>query len=160
MSQAVREVAPLGRPIEVSVEATFALRQQLLRTDRPDLPLRMVDDDVAGTFHLAVLDDDGDPVGVITLTPSAPDFDARTPAYRLRQMAVAPDRQGEGIGGLLFSAGVTRLRAQGVATLWAESRDTSLGFYLAHGMRVVLGRQHAVGDVAYTDVAMDLTIRA
>ena len=152
-------MAPLGRPIEVSVEATFALRQQLLRTDRPDLPLRMVDDDVAGTFHLAVLDDDGDPVGVITLTPSAPDFDARTPAYRLRQMAVAPDRQGEGIGGLLFSAGVTRLRAQEWRPC-GPSPATRLGFYLAHGMRVVLGRQHAVGDVAYTDVAMDLTIRA
>jgi GNAT superfamily N-acetyltransferase len=153
-------VTPLRRPVEVSVEATFALRRQLLRADRPDLDLRMPDDDAVGAFHLAVLHDDGNAVGVITLTPSAPDFDARAPAYRIRQMAVAQDRQGNGIGALLFAAAVTRLRAQGVATLWAESRNTSLGFYLAHGMRVVPGRQHAVGDVLYADVTMDLTIRA
>jgi GNAT superfamily N-acetyltransferase len=146
--------------VEVSVEATFALRRQLLRADRPDLDLRMPDDDAVGAFHLAVLHDDGSAVGVITLTPSAPDFDARAPAYRIRQMAVAQGRQGNGIGALLFAAAVTRLRAQGVATLWAESRNTSLGFYLAHGMRVVPGRQHAVGDVLYTDVTVDLTIRA
>jgi GNAT superfamily N-acetyltransferase len=152
-------VTPLRRPVEVSVEATFALRQQLLRADRPDLDLRMPDDDAVGAFHLAVLHDDG-AAGVITLTPSAPEFDARAPAYRIRQMAVAQDRQGDGIGALLFAAAVARLRAQGVATLWAESRNTSLGFYLAHGMRVVPGRQHAVGDVAYTDVTMDLTNRA
>jgi hypothetical protein len=89
-------------PLEVSVEATFALRRKLLRADRPDLPLRMSDDDVAGAFHLAVLDEAGRPAGVTTLAPSDPPFDVLTPAYRLRQMAVELNRQGEGIGARLF----------------------------------------------------------
>jgi predicted N-acetyltransferase YhbS len=117
----------------------------------------MPDDDVAGAFHLAVLDEAHQPVGVITLTPSDPPFDAPTPAYRLRQMAVEPNRQSEGVGALLFAAAIARLRAEAVATLWAESRHASLPFYLAQGMQVVPNRAHSVGGVGYTDVMMDLS---
>jgi hypothetical protein len=142
--------------VEVSIEATLALRQRLLRADRPDLPLHMLDDDVVGTLHLAVLDEVDQAVGVITLTPSDLPFDAPTPGYRLRQMAVDLNRQREGVGALLFTAAVARLGTGAVPTLWAESRDTSLGFYLAQGMKVVPDRRHSVGAVAYTDVIMDL----
>jgi GNAT superfamily N-acetyltransferase len=146
----------LRTAVEVSIEATLALRQRLLRADRPDLPLRMLDDDVVGTLHLAVLDEADQPVGVITLTPSDPPFDAPTPGYRLRQMAVSPNRQRKGVGALLFTAAVARLHIEAVPTLWAESRDISLGFYLAQGMQVVPDRRHSVGGVTYTDVIMDL----
>jgi GNAT superfamily N-acetyltransferase len=143
--------------VEVSVEATFALRRQLLRQGRRDLALRMPDDDLPGVIHLAVLDDFGDPAAIVTLTPSQPDFAARQPAYRLRQMAVRPDRARQGTGSALFAAAVSRLRARGVATLWAEARDSSVDFYLKNGMHVVSGRHHIVGSVAYTDMTIDLT---
>lgn len=142
--------------VEVPVEATFGLREQLLRRDRPDLGLRMPDDRLTGTFHLAVLDSGGDAVGITTLAPSEPVFYVRRPCYRLRQMAVDPGQQGHGIGAALLSAAIVRLRSRGVATVWAESRDSSLGFYQAHGLRIVPGRHHQVGEVTYTDVAMDL----
>ncbi len=150
-------MGPMTREVaEVPVEATFALRKQLLRSDRADLGLRMPDDDLPGAFHLAVFDGTGEAVGVATCTPSNPEFDARQPAYRLRQMAVHPDYQGQRVGSALFAAALSRLRAQRVATLWAESRDTSLGFYTAHGMRAVPERHHTVRGVAYTDVVLDL----
>jgi GNAT superfamily N-acetyltransferase len=148
------------RVVEVPVEATFALRDRLLRRDRPDLGLRIPDDGVAGTFHLAVLDTTGAAVGVMTLTPAEPEFAARPPAWRLRQMAVDPGQQRQGLGSALFAAALTALRARGAATLWAESRDASLSFYLAQGMAAVPGRQHTSAGVVYSDVTLDLGLSA
>jgi predicted N-acetyltransferase YhbS len=55
-------------------------------------------------------------------------------------MAVALDRQGEGIGGVLVDAGLDRCRAEGAAVVWANSRIPAIPFYEAHGLR-------AEGDV-------------
>jgi len=143
--------------VEVALEATFRLRRRVLRADRVDLDLRMPDDAVDGAFHVAVLGADGKAVGVATAmpTPELP-FDAEPPAWRIRQMAVDPAVQGTGIGAALFVAVVQRIRERGGATVWAESRDTSVGFYLARGMSVVAGHAHRSGGVDYTDVVMRL----
>lgn len=142
--------------MEVAVEATFALRELLLRADRRDLPVRMAEDDMAGAFHLAVLHQ-GEAVGVVSVCPAEPEFPAASHAYRLRQMAVRPDLQGHGVGAALFAGVVDVLRGRGRAgTLWAESRDTSLGFYLAQGMRIVPDSQHTVGVVGYTNVVTEI----
>ncbi len=141
---------------EVPVEVTFALRERVLRGDRRDLPLRMPEDDLPGTFHVAVLDGDGRAVAVATFAPSAPGFPLPRPCYRLRQMAVGPERQGQGVGSALLTASLDRLRARGAAAVWAEARDSSLAFYRAHGMRAAPGRRHRTGTVAYTDVLLVL----
>ena len=141
---------------EVPVTETYPLRRGLLRGDRPDLDLHLPDDDIPGAFHLAARDDAGAIVGVASVMPGAPEFAAPLPSWRLRQMAVAADAQGSGAGTALFEAVLTRLRVRDAASLWAESRDSSLGFYLARGMRVVPGRRHTVGTVAYTDVVLAL----
>lgn len=140
----------------MTLEATFPLRRRVLRSDRVDLDLRMPDDAVDGAFHVAVLGADGEAVGVATAMPADPPFDAEPPAWRIRQMAVDPAVQGTGIGAALFDAVVQRIREQGGAAVWAESRATSVGFYLARGMSVVSGREHRAGGVDYTDVVMRL----
>ncbi|WP_460518907.1 GNAT family N-acetyltransferase [Humibacter antri] len=144
------------RVAEVDAAETYALRRDLLRRDRADLDLHMPDDDVPGAFHLAITVDPGSVVGVATAMPALPEFAAMAPAWRLRQMAVAPELQGCGLGTALFDAILERLRARGAATLWAESRDTSLGFYVARGMHPVPGHHHSVAGVDYTDVVLDL----
>jgi GNAT superfamily N-acetyltransferase len=149
-------VADPIKVVEVALEATFPLRRRVLRSDRVDLDLRMPEDTVDGAFHVAVLGADGKAVGVATGTPTEPPFDAEPPAWRIRQMAVDPAVQGTGIGAALFDAVVQRIRERRGATVWAESRDTSLGFYLAQGMSVVAGRAHRAGSVDYTDVVMRL----
>lgn len=135
---------------------TYALRTEHLREDRTDLDLHMRDDDAPGAFHLAVKDDADRIVGLATVIPATPEFPAAHPAWRLRQMAVTPDHQGAGIGTALLGAALTRVRSLGGATMWAEARDSSLGFYLAHGMQPVPGRHHCVAGVAYTDVVLPL----
>lgn len=144
------------RVVEVGAAETYALRRELLRRDRIDLDLHMPDDDVPGAFHLAVVDDFGAIVAVASVMPASPEFEAITPAWRLRQMAVAPELQGRGVGAVLFDGVLERLRDIGAATLWAELRDTSLGFYVNRGMHPVPDRQHSVACVDYTDVVLNL----
>jgi GNAT superfamily N-acetyltransferase len=152
-------VPGIGQVVEVPVEATFELRRQLLRSDRPDLGLWMPEDQLDGTFHLAVPDTGGSIVGVTTVTPAEPEFELPRPCYRLRQMAVRPDWQRHGVGSVLLVAARVRAHERGAAALWAESRDSSLGFYRSHGMEPIPGRHHRVGTVTYTDVAVELAGR-
>lgn len=142
--------------VEVPVARTYPLRRELLRRDRSDLDLRLPDDDVPGAFHLATVDDTGATVGVVSAMPEVPEFAAAPTAWRLRQMAVATMSQGRGAGSALFHGVLERVRTAGAGCLWAESRDTSLGFYLARGMLTVPGRRHVVAGVAYTDVVLAL----
>ncbi|MGN6204324.1 GNAT family N-acetyltransferase [Humibacter sp.] len=142
--------------IEVEVAETYALRREMLRRDRIDLELHLPDDDVPGAFHLAATDASGAVVCVVSVMPSSPRFAAPGPAWRLRQMAVSPELQGSGVGTALFDGVLDRVRGRGAATLWAESRDTSLGFYVGRGMQPVPGHHHTVAGVDYTDVALDI----
>jgi len=143
--------------VDVDVDVTYGLRGELLRRDRPDLPLHMADDDIPGAFHVAVRGDSGSVLGVASAMPEEPEFAAAAPAWRIRQMAVSAASQGRGIGTALFGGVVERARERGAATVWAESRTTSLGFYLARGMATVPARAHSVAGVDYVDVVLPLT---
>ena len=54
---------------------------------------------------------------------------------QLRGMAVDGGQQGRGIGAALLTAGVERAAARGATAVWANARDSALGFYLRHGSR-------------------------
>jgi GNAT superfamily N-acetyltransferase len=145
---------------EVPLEAVLPLRRAVLRSHRPGLPVVDQEDSVPGTFHLAVVDDGGGGavVAVATLTPEPCPVRPTAPpamAVRLRGMAVRPDRQGEGLGRLLLDAAVARLRADGVALLWANARDTALGFYQRLGLEAV-GDSFLAQDLPHTVVVMAL----
>ena len=52
-------------------------------------------------------------------------------------MAVDPDRRARGLGATLLAAGVDRAFAAGAESVWANARDTALGFYGRHGFEVI-----------------------
>ena len=116
--------------VEVDAAATHDLRRRVLRSHQPGLPVTNPEDDLAETFHLAAIDDDGGVLAVASFTPDGE-------RVRLRGMAVEPDLQGRGVGRLLMQAAVARLRVQGATMLWAHARDSALGFYERFGMTVV-----------------------
>ena len=113
---------------EVDLDATYDLRRRVLRSGTPTSDVRMAGDEVPGTYHLGV-DDDGELVAVATFVPTGD-------AVQLRGMAVAPERQGTGVGRVLLAAAVDRLRAAGVGTLWCNARDVAIPFYERLGWRV------------------------
>ena len=114
--------------VDISSADTLDLRGRVLRggTDHGGFP----DDDLAGTFHLGARDGDAI-VGVATFVPRDDGV------WQLRGMAVEPERQGEGIGRAILDEAASRLRRAGAALVWANGRDTAIGFYQRAGWEVV-----------------------
>lgn len=120
----------------VELAATLDLRSRVLRGHLPGLPAVAASDDDPDTWHLGAFRD-GRLVGVMTgFTQAAPGHPA-VPAERFRFMAVDPVAQGSGVGRALLDEAVSLARARGARLLWANGRDTALGFYTRLGFEVV-----------------------
>lgn len=144
---------------EVAATMTHDLRRRVLREGVVDPVLTWEGDDDEATLHLAALDDGGTPVAVATLFPAGTALRRGATTWRLRGMAVDPSAQGTGVGRALLDAAVARLRAAGAEAVWADGRDTALGFYERNGWHVEgEGYTVPVGDEAmpHHTVVLDL----
>lgn len=138
------------------VTEILPLRRAVLR---PGFPVEASDyPQDAGSVHVGAWDDDR-LVGCATVfadpwpgPPAVPD------AWRLRGMAVEPDRQGTGIGAMVLAEAVAAARAAGAPLLWANGRSTAIGFYQRLGWRVA-GREFTASDTGlpHFPIALDLT---
>lgn len=122
--------------VEITSADTHDLRLRVLRAGTPSSSVRFPQDDHEDTVHLGAFVEDR-LVGVATLFPSPTPWRPERHAVQLRGMAVEPVLQGAGVGQALLEGAVERLRARGVEVLWANARDTALGFYQRLGMSVV-----------------------
>lgn len=119
-------------------------------------------DDDLDTFHLGFFDDTERVIGICSLMrrplPEQPDIQ---PAMQLRGMAVSPERRTAGIGAALFTSALDILRDEGVALLWANARDTALGFYIGRFAMTAAntGFIDPTTNVAHHRVWLDLTPR-
>jgi GNAT superfamily N-acetyltransferase len=59
------------------------------------------------------------------------------PAIYLWGMAVAPDLQGQGAGRRLVEELLARAAAAGARLVWADARETAVGFYERCGWRAI-----------------------
>ena len=122
---------------EVRADETWPLRRRVLRAERPDATERFTEDEGPSSLHLAVRDGNAQVVGVATFFPSPTVWRPGVPAWQLRGMAVDPAWQGSGVGRQIMDAAVPRLRAAGAAVVWANVRDSAMGFYQRLGWQVV-----------------------
>jgi GNAT superfamily N-acetyltransferase len=115
-------------------EETALLRQTVLRPGRPPSTSGYAFD--AGALNFGAWED-GVNIGCATVFPEAwPGPPPVVQAWRLRGMAVAPDRQGRGIGRLVLAAAVGAARAAGAPMVWANARTAAMEFYLREGWTV------------------------
>jgi GNAT superfamily N-acetyltransferase len=131
-----------GAPVrveEVPAEATHDLRWRVLRNRRPEASVTFPEDAQPGAFHLAVRGEDatGAVLAVASFSPGATPYRPGRPSVHLRGMAVDEPFQRHGLGRLLISAVIDRLRHDGVAVLWCNARDSAIGFYDRLGFEVV-----------------------
>ncbi len=102
--------------------SVFDLRERVLRQP---LGQSLHNDDLSGEVHeltLAALED-GQVQGCVMLRP-LPDGE-----LKLRQMAVAPELQGRGVGAQLVTAAEELGRERGFCKMTLHARDTAIGFY-------------------------------
>ena len=132
----ILEVAHRSRAYEQAVR----LREAVLR--RP-LGLGFTAqelDDEAGSHHIVALEDDGSGdedgacVGCLVLGP----IDANV--VRMRQVAVRPDRQRQGIGRALVSFAEQSARARGHREIVAHVREPVIPFYTSLGYELIGSR--------------------
>lgn len=128
---------PAPRVERVPTADVLELRSAVLRTGTPSSDPGFPEDDLPGTFHLAVRSPDGAVIATSTWLPRAFPPEPDLAALQLRGMATALDRQGAGLGSVLVEAGVGVARDLGCALVWARARDSALGFYRRAGFDVV-----------------------
>jgi GNAT superfamily N-acetyltransferase len=121
----ILEIAHRSRAYEQAVR----LREAVLR--RP-LGLGVTPqelDDEAGSHHIVALEDDEDGacIGCLVLAP----IDAEV--VRMRQVAVQPDRQRQGIGRALVGFAEQSARARGYREITAHVREPAIAFYASLG---------------------------
>lgn len=120
----------------VPLEDIIGLRTRVLRPHFNSEQLAHFDgDEDPDTSHFA-FEQDGKVVGVLTLRVcAAPSAQIQGPSCQLRGMAVAPELQGQGIGGRLLSFALTRFAMQHpeIKTVWCNARLSAQDFYLNYG---------------------------
>jgi GNAT superfamily N-acetyltransferase len=120
----------------LELEETYGLRRDVLRGGAPEAKVHYATDDHATTWHIGAVDEHGTVLATATFFPE-PFPDAPAPgALRLRSMAVAPSAQGLGVGTAVIEAGLVRAASVGATLVWANARDSALGFYRACGFTV------------------------
>ena len=120
---------------DVPAKATHDLRWRILRGSRPGARVEFPEDTRPDGFHLAVRHDDTI-LAVASFSTEATPYRPRRSAIRLRGMAVDGPFQQHGIGRLLVTTVVDRLRTEGVDVLWCNARDSAAGFYARLGFEV------------------------
>lgn len=125
------------RVVEIEATDTHDLRRRVLREGRPGADVCFPEDDVDGAVHLAVADAEGALRAVASFSPQSAPHRPDARAVRLRGLAVEPRLQQAGLGRMLLGVAAERFRRQGYEVLWANGRDTVLGFYRRLGWQAV-----------------------
>lgn len=140
---------------DVAVGDTHPLRRRVLREDRAEASVDYPEDASAEAFHLAA-ECGGVIVGVATFAPVPTPHRPGAPAWRLRGMAVAPEHHGQGVGRAMMETAKDRARQAGVGVLWADGRDTALGFYTGSGWMIEGDGFTTASGIPHHVVVLDL----
>ena len=117
------------------------LRRRVLRDDDPNALVSDSRDDETTSLHFAGFLDGRLVVSASFFASLAP-VNEQLVSMQLRFMATDVDVQGRGLGATVMYQAEDELRLLGVEQLWANGRDSALGFYRSIGWGVVEGSEH------------------
>jgi len=126
---------------EVSAARLHELRRRVLRSDDPTATVSDMRDESDGALHFGGFRGER-VVAACSFYPAPAQVNTHLASAQLRYMAVDASEQGLGVGSALLRAAETRLTSRGIAQLWANGRDSALGFYRARGWLLVPGSEH------------------
>ncbi len=125
----------------VASEQLHEVRRRVLRNDDAALYHPDVRDNDATSIHFGGFLGERLVVSA-SFFPSSPPMNPELVTYQLRYMATDFDVQGRGYGALVLAVAEDNLRDLGAQQIWANGRDTALGFYRNAGWLIVEGSQH------------------
>ncbi len=117
------------------------LRRRVLRGDDPAKSVIDPRDDDTTSLHYGGFVGDRLVVSA-SFFPSVAPVHEDLVTYQLRYMATDFDVQGTGYGATTLRYAEDDLRTLGVEQLWANGRDSALGFYSRMGWSMLEGSQH------------------
>jgi GNAT superfamily N-acetyltransferase len=129
------------RIARVSADQLHGLRRRVLRDDDPAIYHPDPRDEDETSLHYGGFLGERLVVSA-SFFPSAPPMNASLVTYQLRYMATDLDVQGRGYGARVLAFAEEDLRERGIEQLWANGRDTALGFYETVGWQRVEGSEH------------------
>jgi GNAT superfamily N-acetyltransferase len=131
----------------VSADQLHELRRRVLRNDDPAIYRPDPRDEEATSIHYGGF---LGPRLVVSASffPSAPPMNTSLVTVQLRYMATDFDVQARGYGARVLAFAEQDLRELGVEQLWANGRDTALGFYESVGWLRVEGSEHLSAETA------------
>lgn len=129
------------RVVRQNARDLYELRRRVLRGNDPRSTVAHPRDDEESTLHLGgVLD--GRVVVAASFYRSRRSDDGAPVTYQLRYMAADSDVRGRGYGTLVLAEAERVLLDAGARVVWANARDSALGFYRATGWLVLEGSEH------------------
>ena len=128
-------VTPVDAPV------LYELRRRVLRDNDPNKSVIDARDADAASLHFGGFLN-GRLVVSASFFPSAAPLRTELVSYQLRYMATDFDVQGAGYGARVLEVASEALIDRGVQQLWANARDTALGFYMATGWGAIEGSEH------------------
>lgn len=114
--------------VRLSQQQIIPLRMHVLRRGTPSQDPTYPEDNAPDTIHLGIVLDNvvvGTSTWLSKESPVAPGV----AAMQLKGMAVDDALQGTGAGRLIVDAGLAEARQRHARIVWANARDSALGFY-------------------------------
>jgi GNAT superfamily N-acetyltransferase len=140
-----KSTEPDFRVAPVDPSALHELRRRVLRQNDLTISVAEPRDAEPTSVHFAGLLD-GRVVVSASFYPTPAPVRADLPSYQLRYMAVDFDVQGQGYGAEVLAVAESALRDAGAQQLWANARDTALGFYLKTGWELIPDSGHVSAE--------------
>jgi GNAT superfamily N-acetyltransferase len=140
-----KSTGPEFRVTPVDASQLWDLRRRVLRDNDPTKSVDNPLDAASSTRHFAGLLE-GRVVVSASFYPTPAPIRPELVSYQLRYMAVDPDQQGHGYGTRVLDVAEEALRHAGAEQLWANARDTALGFYEATGWEILPDSAHISGE--------------
>jgi GNAT superfamily N-acetyltransferase len=134
---------------------TWALRQSVLRPHQTLSEMQYPGDEDESSRHFGAWEDKT-LLGIASLYKEALPEIPGTLGWRLRGMAVAPERRGQGIGAQLVEACIAYARKEGGRVLWCNAREGALPFYLGLKFRSLKGPYDLPGIGPHFLLVLDL----
>jgi GNAT superfamily N-acetyltransferase len=133
--------SPDYRVDRVPAPLLYGLRRRILSNDDPEKNVADSRDEESTSWHFGGFLGDRIVVSASFFPAGAP-IRSDLVSMQLRYMATDFDVQGQGLGAELLTVALEALRRHGVEQVWANARDSALGFYRATGWSVLEGSEH------------------